>query len=938
MANEGPHQLKKKRLDEDQDLDGTQKPLQLQRRRVWRACEGCRRKKIKCDGIEPTCSQCSTSGSQCTWLQTKDRAALSRHYVQELEARLLHMESLFSQIAPVLDQIGPLPSGAAIAELAAAAPAPPGTDATSAAVLTHSVPPKHRASSIPIKAEEDDVSESFGQLALDEYGHMRWIGGSSTMSLIQSFKALTSSPLHRISPMEEDPLAPGTQLHALPGPEEVEYPPRDLADKLVNAYFSRFHFLNPVIDKPSFLRKYSQLMDNTADPLFARSEAAFISLVFAVFACSARLVEDTRLSTSDSLDDGGMGMVYYERALILQYISHANTQIAHVQCFILLSSFLCSVNCLPQAWILVGQAVRTGQDLGLHRSPRRLVITPIDKETRRKIWWGVYSLDRMLALALGRPLGINDSDCDVEYPVEVDDENLQEYFSGAALPQRQPSLMTGSIALTSLYKIGGRVLREVYALENCKDHLEPDRKAELQRTVELLDGELTKWCDDLPAVFKSQSETDEQVSMGAVLCSHYYSVLTTLHRNLLPVKRDQPVTAKSTVKAVSSARSCIRLAPSMKNVVPPSHHLAFFIQHLFSSAVILLLYAMHSSEPRAASAAMDEAKSSLGALESWEGHWPGARKCKELLMELTSTATDAVAQSANDSAPPPPSAGPVLSGRERRRSVTIATGSGSGTGRVVKNKPRRNQSRDPGTSTRRLAAVSPYRVDSAQRARSSSRKRGHDDGEGNERGTTSLASYYQSFASPTSAHASSPHSSPASVNVPSPVPILDKNSPQPSPILAPTTIYNYPLSPTNAPGQYEYEYGMQSSPLSHGNSAPHWNGSGEPQGVDIYPSNMSYSSNAYSGGYDAVDSRSYTYGTSDLGGGNIVELSSTPPIASFAAPGLPFRGLEFIRNYGNGGGYSMGDQDALWHSYDPGAFEYNPDLPFTLGDMTSDDH
>lgn len=40
-----------------------------------------RRKKIKCDGIEPTCSQCATSKTQCTWLQTKDRAALSRQCV-----------------------------------------------------------------------------------------------------------------------------------------------------------------------------------------------------------------------------------------------------------------------------------------------------------------------------------------------------------------------------------------------------------------------------------------------------------------------------------------------------------------------------------------------------------------------------------------------------------------------------------------------------------------------------------------------------------------------------------------------------------------------------------------------------------------------------------------------------------------------------------------
>ena len=59
-------------------------------------------------------------------------------------------------------------------------------------------------------------------------------------------------------------------------------------------------------------------------------------------------------------------MRFGHRALILQYISHPSIQVAHVQCFILMSSFLCSVNCLPQAWILIGQAVRAGQDLGLH--------------------------------------------------------------------------------------------------------------------------------------------------------------------------------------------------------------------------------------------------------------------------------------------------------------------------------------------------------------------------------------------------------------------------------------------------------------------------------------------------------------------------------------------------------------------------------------------
>lgn len=51
-------------------------------------------------------------------------------------------------------------------------------------------------------------------------------------------------------------------------------------------------------------------MDHTDDVALARSQTAFVALVFAVFACAARIVDDERLYDSD---DGGLGMVYYER-------------------------------------------------------------------------------------------------------------------------------------------------------------------------------------------------------------------------------------------------------------------------------------------------------------------------------------------------------------------------------------------------------------------------------------------------------------------------------------------------------------------------------------------------------------------------------------------------------------------------------------------------
>ncbi|KAI0316712.1 fungal-specific transcription factor domain-containing protein [Amylostereum chailletii] len=952
-------QQKKKRTEEPPlPTDGGQRPVPLQRRRVWRACESCRRKKIKCDGTEPTCSQCSSSGSQCTWLQTKDRAALSRHYVQELEARLLHMESLFSQIAPVLDHLGQ----SANAPPGAQPPQSPATSAAaaSAASIIQSLVDKDKASHVTDNRStpdssasvkiEDDVVDGLGQLALDEHGHMRWIGGSSTMSLIQSFKAATSAPHFRVSPMAEDTSTPNKlyfpasvffgKVRALPGPEEVEYPDRDLADTLVDAYFTRFHFLCPVLDKPTFLRQYAFLMDRTNDPTLARTETAFIALVFAVFACAAQLVDDPRLK-GEKEDDGGVGMVYYERALILHYISHASIQVPHVQCFVLLSSFLCSVNCLPQAWLLIGQAVRMGQDLGLHRSPQRINISLVEKETRRKIWWGVYILDRMLALALGRPLGAEDSDCDVELPVAIDDDHLPEYFAGSPMANDSPSLMAGFIALTSLYKIAGRVMRQVYGIDK-QENVDAERRAQLQQDVEALDKELTQWLDDLPPVFKTHMVNERQVSMGAVLSSHYYSVLTALHRNLLPVTKDQPIAPRSAAKAVSSARTCIRLAPFIKNVVPPSHHLAFFIQHLFSCAVIVLLYAMHVSDEHAANAALDEAQICLPALESWEGLWPGARKCRELLSELMATAREAVnsnqqngssSMASPSNIPLPQSAPRSSTSRERRRSFSSSQPMA---GKPIRNKLNLRRNLSPESRQSRPSHGSAAIRYESQRARSTSRRRGHEDVEDADR--PGHHPYRLQFPLRPSQSALSSPTSAGSYNSPRLNLVELDRSPAVQTVPSFSTSLNGPVSPVPNMNGYDFDFMQsQSNPFSQTGGAEQWNyddkslfNNNQDQGLGLFeppsfeqPATIDPS--ALYGGSGASSSQ--------IGGG----LYGLPPVApstTFPTPGLPFHGFDYLRNYD--GFPNGGEQDLLGQGFDANVFRIEPDLPFTLGELSSD--
>jgi len=177
---------------------------------------------------------------------------------------------------------------------------------------------------------------------------LRWIGGSSTLSLIEAFRNFSGDTSERDlfsssppdtppNPKTPTPNPPSTnvlyfptslhfgKVRALPGPDEVEFPPLDLGQKLVDAYFDRFHHTLPVLDSLAFKARYKRLIDaresasknGVAPEVPSKSDAGFLSVVFAVYAVAARFVNDERLKAEESEGDdpGGMAMVYYERCV-----------------------------------------------------------------------------------------------------------------------------------------------------------------------------------------------------------------------------------------------------------------------------------------------------------------------------------------------------------------------------------------------------------------------------------------------------------------------------------------------------------------------------------------------------------------------------------------------------------------------------------------------
>ncbi|KAH7133796.1 fungal-specific transcription factor domain-containing protein [Dactylonectria macrodidyma] len=70
-------------------------------------------------------------------------------------------------------------------------------------------------------------------------------------------------------------------------------------------------------------------------------------------------------------------------------------------------------------WLKIGMAVRIAQDLQLMKEPNPL-LPIVEQEERRRVFWSVYLLDKLVSCGKARPPAIADEDCHVQLPCEED--------------------------------------------------------------------------------------------------------------------------------------------------------------------------------------------------------------------------------------------------------------------------------------------------------------------------------------------------------------------------------------------------------------------------------------------------------------------------------------------------------------------------------------
>ncbi|WWD03563.1 hypothetical protein V865_001617 [Kwoniella europaea PYCC6329] len=327
----------------------------LNKVRAYAACRNCRTKKIRClpgpstssgdnsNGQVPgTCQQCIQAGLECSYPPTRDRAAYSRQYVQNLETRVQALEAMQARVIPLLEafentQSLPLPLPQSIHTRNENSH----STVSAQAALVGEVPVNVIESEGDGEGEsqEDDAMqgsdvEDGGQMTQDERGNYRYIGSSNTLSLLDSFShrdrerdkdkdkdaenLIQGGPMSRSnsfalrsntqlsdsnsrqSPAISDHTTRGPNpyfshvagsgvVKALPPVHEVQYPSPEEAVKFIDAFFEEVHPSLPVVIEHEFRKEFKDIMDARARGALL-TQGPFLAVVFAMFALGERVL------------------------------------------------------------------------------------------------------------------------------------------------------------------------------------------------------------------------------------------------------------------------------------------------------------------------------------------------------------------------------------------------------------------------------------------------------------------------------------------------------------------------------------------------------------------------------------------------------------------------------------------------------------------------
>ncbi|KAH6867516.1 fungal-specific transcription factor domain-containing protein [Thelonectria olida] len=464
----GPAQL-------NENENGSQRPKK--RQKVRAACDRCRDKKIKCDGLRPVCNSCQRRQippSGCTWGARRGRgSSASREELSQLARRLRELESE----RPSLDKT-----------------AGDGTPLQISAERGHEAAHQNNAMLGLIEEKRNFPNRGHGNSSV-----------SSFMSQIkhiidQHSSASNSSPgVRRIAENDQfGHLNAAAKQHV-----HIDYvlPPRQRADRLLEVYWRFVDPLYPFLDKTQLDLMYQRLW--TGESL-GRDGKMFICLLNVIFSLACNLNPLMRPEERSK-----NATVFYQRGkVLLDFSDIQHRSILTVQCFLLSGQYLQSTNEPQQCWMFVGLAIRTAQSLGLDLPATSAEAHTInDGETMRKVWHGCILMDRTLSMTFGRPQMISpEAVASVPRPLAHKEDEICACYLEPHGPDAVGNDLHFFIEALKLYELMSEALLALYNISNDSRPENDDVYAryfgshagKVVGRIFDLDNKLQRWKRDLP--------------------------------------------------------------------------------------------------------------------------------------------------------------------------------------------------------------------------------------------------------------------------------------------------------------------------------------------------------------------------------------------------------------------------------------------------------
>jgi hypothetical protein len=166
--------------------------------------------------------------------------------------------------------------------------------------------------------------------------------------------------------------------------------------------------------------------------------------------------------------------------------------------------FLQSSAKLSVCYAYIGVALRSALRLGLHRR-FNAKFSPIEAETRKRLFWVIREMDTYVGALLGLPHGLDDDEIDQEYPTTVDDEYITE-TQILPMPENTMSFMAAANAHSSLVRILSKIVKYIYPVKvsrktNAGGHRIGSYSVNYSKIMEI-EQDLRSWHDQLPMGLK----------------------------------------------------------------------------------------------------------------------------------------------------------------------------------------------------------------------------------------------------------------------------------------------------------------------------------------------------------------------------------------------------------------------------------------------------